>query len=508
MVSDFWLDAAWSSALIVLGVTALSLLLAVPAAWLIERTDLLGAALLDRVLTLTYALPSYLLAIAWVVLANPAVGWINRFAGVLGAERAVSVYNLGGVVLVEASALFTILFFGVGAGLRQMDPALEEAARLAGASPIRVFFTITAPLLKGHLGAGLVAVALASLASFGVPAILGAPARRYVLTTAIYAKIQEGGAEAFREALLVSLGLAAVTLGLIVVTSRWSKRRIALVGGKASRPARIELGRWRRPLAALLFAVWGGLVLLPLAALVTSSFLAEPGVLSWSNLTLRSWRHVLFSLDAFRAALANSLAVAALAAVAVIAVSGLTAVAAWHGRYQDRRGLGRFGATTENGALFFYSLPGTVLALCLLIVATRLGRLGLVDTLAILVIAYVVKYATLGLQTVRPAALLIDPSLIESAQLAGAGWAQRTGRIWLPLLRPALFAAGFLVFLPCLSELTMSVLLCGPDTETLGVVLFNLQEYADRASAAVVGTLLLALVVVLRLAARRLEHGA
>ena len=80
------------------------------------------------------------------------------------------------------------------------------------------------------------------------------------------------------------------------------------------------------------------------------------------------------------------------------------------------------------------------------------------------------------------------------------------GRIWLPLLRAPLFAAALLVFMPCFSELTMSILLYGPGTENLGVVLFNLQEYADRSSAAVVGTLLLIVVVVLRLAAGRLRE--
>lgn len=105
----------------------------------------------------------------------------------------------------------------------------------------------------------------------------------------------------------------------------------------------------------------------------------------------------------------------------------------------------------------------------------------------------------------RPSAFLVDPSLIESAQLAGAGYFQRLWRIWLPLLRAPLFAAALLVFLPCFSELTMSILLYGPGTENLGVVLFNLQEYAARSSAAVVGTLLLVVVLLFRAIAGRLR---
>ncbi len=501
-MTDFWLDAALNSARIVLGVSALALVIAVPGAWLIERTDLPGARFLHRVFTLSYALPSYLLAIAWVVLANPNVGWLNLWARELGIERLINVYQLGGVIFIEASVLFTILYFSFWSGLRQMDPSLEEAARLSGANSLQVFFRITAPLLRGNVLSGLVAVALASLASFGVPAIIGTPAREFVLTTAIFSKLQEGSPQSFDEAMAVALAMSAATLGLIVLSGLWTKRKVSLVGGKAARPAVVALGRWRYPAAIALYGVWSLMVLLPLTALVLSSFFAEPGVLRWSNLTLRSWNYVLFSLAEFRTALVNSFVTAGAAALVVLAIALGLSVAAWQGRFQQRRLQGAVARLADHGAMFCYSLPGTVLALTLIIV---LGRFGMMNTLWILIIAFTVKYATLGIQTVRPSAFLIEPSLIESAQLAGAGPLQRLWRIWLPLLRSPLFAAALLVFLPCFSELTMSILLYGPGTENLGVVLFNLQEYADRSSAAVVGTLLLVVVLLFRAAAGRLR---
>jgi len=122
---------------------------------------------------------------------------------------------------------------------------------------------------------------------------------------------------------------------------------------------------------------------------------------------------------------------------------------------------------------------------------TAVPTLSLANTSFALVVAFVVKYMLLGLKTVEPAAFLVHPSLIEAAKLSGAGPFATLWRIWIPLLRPALLGAGLLVFMPCLSELTMSILLHGPGTENLGVLLFQLQEYADRASAAVIGTILL-----------------
>lgn len=236
MPSEFWIDAAINSALVVFGVSTLALFIAVPGAWLIERTDLPGARFLHRVFTLSYARPSYLLAIAWVVLANPSVGWLNVWARRLGIEQLIDVYQLAGVIFIEASVLFTILYFSFWSGLSQMDPSLEEAARLAGASSLQVFFKVTAPILKNNVFSGLVAVALASLASFGVPAIVGTPARELVLTTAIYAKLQEGSPEAFNEALIIALEMSAVTLGLIILSGLWARRKVSWGARRRGRP--------------------------------------------------------------------------------------------------------------------------------------------------------------------------------------------------------------------------------------------------------------------------------
>ena len=506
MLDGFWAKAALNSGIVVLGVAALSLLLAVPSAWLLERTDLAGKRFLERVFPLAYALPSYLMAIAWILLANPRVGWINLLARrFFDIDTLIDIYHLGGVIFVEASVLFTILFFSFRAGLRQLDPSLEEAARLAGASGAQVFWRITLPLLRGHLAAGLLAVALASLASFGVPAMIATPARRFVLTTAIYTRLQEGSSAAFGQALWVAIEMAALTLVLVVLGGWWRRPQSTLVGGKARPPTLVELGRWRRPLAVAMGGLWSVLVALPLLALVLSSFLRQPGQLRLDNFSLRAWHYVLFSLDEFRRALLNSLLTASLAACLVVLLALGVAIAQWRGAMQQRRWLGRSGRLLEHAGLLAYSLPGTVLALVLIVL---LGRGRWADTLALLILAYGIKYLTLGIQTLRPSALAIDRSLIEAAQLAGARFSQRLWRVWIPLLRGPLAAALLLVFMPCFSELTMSILLHGPGTETLGVVLFNLQEYADRSSAAVVGTLLLLVILAFRALAQRLMPEA
>ena len=121
--------------------------------------------------------------------------------------------------------------------------------------------------------------------------------------------------------------------------------------------------------------------------------------------------------------------------------------------------------------------------------------LALTDTLWILLLAYLAKYLSLAVRSVTTAVRQTDVTLEEAARISGAGVMTTFRTIWLPLLRPAILAGLFLVFMPAFGELTMSILLVGPGTETVGTVLFALQEYADPPSASVVAVLILALIL-------------
>ena len=500
MNDGFWIQTTLNTLFVVLSVMFGTSLIALPTAWLIERSDLTGRQLLGSFLTLPYIVPSYLLAVAWITLANPDVGWINIWAHDLFNTQSavVNIYGRVGIVFVETSALFSILFLSFRASLTRMDPSLEEAARLAGASPARVFVSITLPVLKNSVILGIVGVGLASMASFGVPAMIGGPARQFVLTTGIFSLLKKGTPEGFHEALSVALKMMLVTLGVVVFSKYLASKRASFMSGRIARPSLVTLGRARMPLAIFLWAVWFFWVAMPLGALVFSSFQSDPSRFDGGSLGLQAWKRVLFELSDFHTAVSNSFITAASAAALVLLLSVFLALLRWDAtrtRAPWKRFVSRF---FEESAFVAYSLPGTLLALLLIVFSSRFSFLRLSDTLWILTLAMVLKYASLSFNTLIPSAMLVHPSLIESAQLSGARFWARFTRIWIPLFRPALIAAALLVFMPCLSELTMSNLLYGPGTQNLGVLLFEQQEYADRASASVIGTMLLATVALLQ----------
>ena len=481
---------------------ALALAVAVPAAWLLERTDA-GSAGLGALLYAPAVVPPYVLAVAWILLANPRTGLAVR-----GLGLPLDVYSRAGMVLVLASTLYPLVLAQTRAALVGIDASLEEAARLSGASPLVVLRDVTWPLVApAALGAGVLA-ALQAAASFGVPYLLAGQAHRPVLTTAIYEALglgtPAGDGRAATGSLLL-LAAAAVGLGGAAALAR---RARVTVGARTQRPAVVRLGRLL-PLARLGLGTLAALAVLgPLVMLAATSLLRSFGRgFAWDNLSLEHWAGVL-GQPRVRAAAGTSVLLAA-GAAAIVALLGLIFCYA-HKQMRSRRAARLASLLIELP----YAVPGTVLGLGLVmafakevrvIVLDRVTiRMALLGTPWLLLIAYSVKELAVGVRAMDAALGRIDPAHLEAARVSGASSARTLFDVVAPLCRPALAAAFLLVFLPLLSEVTLSVLLVGPGTETLGTVLFELQSYADPAAAAVLATLLALAVAALAL----LRHAA
>lgn len=505
-MDPFWLDACKNTALVSLGVLCLATLISLPLAWLVERSDLSGRAYIQRLFTLPYIVPSYLLAVAWITLANPDVGWLNlvitKFTGV---PKFFNIYGIQGVILIEGTALSSILFLSLSAALKQMDPSLEEAARISGASNFQIFRFVTLPLIRQSFILGLISVFLATIASFGVPAMVGTPGRLFVLTTGIYSLFQNGTQEAFSRAIQISLLVSGFTLGLVFISRLFFKSKTLLASAKSSKPGRVELGRQKMPINFLVWLILAIFIILPMLAVVASSFQSDSSNFSIASLNLASWIRVL-SLDDFRRCLMNSVLASAVSSLVILSAALLFSLASWKTLVRKSRTLKITLRVIEELSFALYSLPGTVLALLLIVVVRKLGLFSLADSLFLLSLAYSLKYFSLGISSLSPGTLMVHPSLIESAELCGAGGWKRLQKIWLPLLKNSLFASTLLVLMPALGELTMTKILASPSSQNLGVLIFELHDYADRASASVVACLLIASVCLLQLLVERISR--
>ncbi len=206
--------------------------LAIPLAWLVARTDLPGARRFRLVLVVPYVVPPYLGAIAWINLANPTVGWLNRLAG----GGIVDIYTTTGIVWVFGLFYYTFVYLTCLSALENIDPSLEDAARICGAAPLTVFATITLPLIRPAILAGAFLVFAASASAFGVPALIGSPARLELLTTRIYSYASTGGLDGLYTASALSVTLLVIAVVAWMLAERpGHSGRITGITGKASR---------------------------------------------------------------------------------------------------------------------------------------------------------------------------------------------------------------------------------------------------------------------------------
>ena len=495
-MNEFWIATTLSTLKVVCGVLILTSLLAIPSSWLIERSNLPNRKLLRSLLPFSFLIPCYLFAVSWITLANPSVGWINEVWRMITHhdKPLLDIYGLPGIIFVESMCLFPILFLALSNRLTQISSSLEEAARLSGASMMTTFRRVTFPILKPTYFSSLLLVGLASAASYGVPAMLGAPSRIFVFTTGITSQLRSGTPEGLSSALYASSSFAVVSTLLTLIYFFATKKKFSLVSGKSDRHSVFDLGPKRYFISFSILTLWTICVALPALTLVVSSFSESPQ--EFWKLTTKSWTYVFQSLPGFQLAAINSL-ISSVAASLVISVLGFgIGLLAWRSHHDRRRSLGLISQGTELGALILYSMPGTV-------IGVFLTMLWHETTLAVLTTALVLKYFSLGLSSLIPALFAIHPSLIEAARIAGANSFKRFIRIWMPLLA-ASFASVFLMCLLLgLSELTMATLLTGPGSQNLGVLLFELHEYADRASASVIGSIILVISAALQFALQR-----
>ncbi|HLB59234.1 MAG TPA: iron ABC transporter permease, partial [Bdellovibrionota bacterium] len=467
------------------GVVFLTTFIGVPLGWLLTRTDLPRAKRWQTLFSLPYIIPPYIGAIAWIELANPKMGYLNR----MFETPIFNIYSMPGIIFVEGLFLYTFMLLATITAMEQIDISYEEAAKMSGASGCRVMWDITLPLIRPHLIAGAVLTFVATAASFGVPAMIGMPKRIHVLTTKIYT-LTQGYGDGISSATALSVALMAIALVFLFLSGQLQKGgRVAMVGGKSARRSLVSLGKWRKPIQLFLWVLAGFMILLPLSTIFLTSLQKVYGRgFGFENLTLHKYGYVLFEMKKTGRAILNSLQLATITASIAIVIGTLVAYFRVKTKVKGR-------GVIDLLATLPYATPGIVVALGLIIAFSGGFGLNLYNTMAILFVAYFVKYLSFSTRTSGAALEQIDPSLEEAGRMSGAGWTTILRTIIFPLLKPALIAGWFLIFMPVLSELTMSILLFGPDTEVIGTVLYNLQAYDDPQAAAVLGVLIVAIVL-------------
>ena len=472
------------------GAAALSVLFGVPIAWLVARTDMPLRAVVRTAVTAAFIAPPFLLAVAYVILAAPNTGILNRvIVAVSGVARGpFDAYTLPTLIFVTSLHTFPAVFLLVAAALGSVDASLEQAARLLGAGRLRTTLRVTLPLVLPSIATGALLAFVTAIALFGSQAILGIPGRVYTLPTRVYQVL--GYPPDYPLASALSMVLVVMTVIALALQRRALRGgRSAAFGGRGGSVETAPLGRWR-----WLALVWCSLVLLFAVVLPSLVLGAASLTRRWADgfrfgdLTLENYADVLLRLDVTQRAIANSLALGALTATIALALGLAIATIDLRTRLAGRRVL-------DALAVIPLGIPGIVLAVAILELWLRLP-VDIYGTFLILLIAYVTRFIPLAVRSAHTAIGQVDASLEEAARITGASWWQTQRLVTIPLARPALLAGWTLVFVPTLQELSASVLLFTAETMTLAVAILNFQDNGKIELVSAMGVVMLVLASV------------
>ncbi|TFC77247.1 iron ABC transporter permease [Cryobacterium sp. TMS1-20-1] len=434
-------------------------------ALLLDRSDLPGRRVLRLFALSPLLVPPFVGAIAWIGIAGPAAPvntlWTQWFGSPLW-----NIHGGDGVVFLLTVHSYPVAYVIVAAALRRVPSDLEQAARISGASIGRAVRHITLPLLRPAFLSAFTLIAVSNLADFGIPSIIGLPERYVTLSTLVYRYIQSGTVDdplqvvATVGAILMLCAVVAMIVDILAARSTWE------LDASASPAQLLGLGRWR---LATTVTTWGtllALTVLPLLALISQALLPAPGIpLTLQNITLDNLKRATTSPNAIAGA-ANSIMLSVLAGV-ICTVLGL-AIGTLVTRTRARS-----NGMLRAVAMLPQALPGLVIAVSWLIIAPRIG---LFNTSWLILCAYVMAFIALVVQSVSAPLRSTPLTAEEAARASGASRLRALVDISWRMAIPAAIAGGTLVVLTAVRELTISVLLLAPGSQTLGVTIFSLQQ--------------------------------
>jgi iron(III) transport system permease protein len=440
--------------------TVMALVFGFVMAWILTRTNVPGRHLFEQLMAVPYYLTPLLGALAWSLLGAPESGFINQIWRALGGNgHLIDINTAYGIAWVMALFEGSVAFVMIAAVMKSMDPALEEASQIMGASRLRTMLRVTLPLVvPGVLGAAIFVFA-EMLGSFAAALVLGTPSRFYVITTAIYQLVQQYPPK-IQVAAAMGVSLFAVMFFMLFLY-----RRIVMAGsyvtitGKAFRPRVADIGPLRYVLLGVCLLYLFAAVGLPLITLLYASLqkiaVAFPAAGNW---TLENFR-VAVTMNAVRSALANSLLLGFGTASIGVVLMGLLAWLIYRSRLPA-------SGLIEYVVMFPQAVPRLVFAFGLMW-AWVVFPIPIYGTLWLLLIAYLTVFMPLGVRTIAGVMLQIDKSLEECAQMCGASWGFRVRTVTIPLLVPGLVAAWLLLFIASIRELGASILLMGPHSKVI-----------------------------------------
>jgi iron(III) transport system permease protein len=487
------------------GGTALALVIGLAFAWIVVRTNTPWKGLIATAGLLPLFVPPLVAAVAWAILGSPKTGLLNTMLASIGVDWRFNLYSMPGLIAIFGMYYAPYVYMFTSAALRNMDPSLEEAAEISGASALYTIFTITFPLIAPAIISSMLLSFIVMLGIYGIPAVLGTPANISVLTTYIF-NLTAWSPPLYSNAAAVAIILMVVT-GLLVILQQkvLSGRSFTTVAGKAFRPRSLNLGPWRFLTLGLAILYLLIVVVLPSLGLIVAAFrkfLFIRDVASLFDMKQYGLMHFerLFANPLALRSITNTMEVGFITAL----VGGTLAFAIG---YTVTRTTVPGRRAVDIISTLPVAIPGLVVGVAYLWAWIGLPG-GLYGTIWILALAFIARFLPDTVKALSTSLMQIHRELEEAAWICGRGTLSTVRTIVLPLARPGVIAAMTLLFILAVRELGSSLFLYSSDSMVMAVLLLDYYDGGNISITAAFSLVQMVLLAVLIGIAHYLSRGA
>jgi iron(III) transport system permease protein len=455
------------------GGTLIAVVIGLAFSWIVVRTNTPFKGFIAAASILPLFAPPLVAGVAWAILGSPKTGLINTMFKWAHLDWHVDFYSLWGLMLVFGIYYAPYVYMFTSSALRNMDPSLEEAAEISGASAFATLFSVTFPLITPAIVSGMLLSFIVMLGIYGIPAVLGAPTNISVLTTYIF-KLTNWSPPLYNTAAAVAIILMVVT-GLLVFLQQkvLSGRSYTTVAGKAFRPRSLDLGPWRWLTFALGIVYLVVVVILPSLALIVAAFRKFMFIRDAASL----FDMAQYSLMHFYSIFDNPLTLRSI--YNAVEVGIITAVAggtlAFAIGYTIHRTDVAGRRSIDVVSTLPVAIPGLVIGVAYLWAWIGIPG-GLYGTIWILALAFIARFMPDTVKALSTSFLQIHRELEEAAWICGKGMLGTIGTIVLPLARPGVIASMTLLFVLAIRELGSSLFLYTSNTMVMSVLLLDYYE--------------------------------
>lgn len=477
------------------GGTILAVVIGLAFSWIVVRTNTPFKGFIAAASMVPLFVPPLVAGVAWGILGSPKTGLLNTALKWMSIDFRFDFYSMSGLIIVFGMYYAPYVYMFTASALRNMDPSLEEASEVAGASAFTTIFTVTFPLIAPAILAGSLLSFVVMLGIYGVPAALGAPANINVLTTYIF-KLTAWSPPLYNTAAAVAILLMVVTAILVWAQQRiLSGRSFATVAGKAFRPRSLNLGKWRWFTFGLAMTYLMVVVVLPTLALVIAAFRKFLFIKDFDalfDMRQYSWVHFnsVFDNPLTMLSIWNTLKVGVITAL----IGGTLAFAIGYTVFRTQVA-GR--KSIDLLSTLPVAIPGLVVGVAYLWAWIGLPG-GLYGTIWILALAFVARFIPDTVKALSTSFLQIHRELEEAAWICGRSLLGTIRTVVLPLARPGVVASMTLLFVLAIRELGSSLFLYTSDTTVMAVLLLDYYEGGNigkTAAFSLVQTVILAILL-------------